>query len=175
LCDDDSNLQALAHWTARHGGRFILASGLTLADQQKEFFLNALRQRCPDLLPLYERLYPAGSYAPAQPWRKVALRIREFCRQAGISDRMPRPVIPGEKRLQNKLVVEALADKLHTLQLENASQGLIWAYRKAAWAVEDLQQDIGLVYRTMGLKGLESIPNVSLPIAREIEAHLNPG
>ena len=39
LCDDDHNLQALTHWTANHGGKFVLAGGLTLADQQKEFFL----------------------------------------------------------------------------------------------------------------------------------------
>jgi DNA polymerase/3'-5' exonuclease PolX len=56
--------------------------------------------------------------------------------------------------------------------LENASSSRIWAYRKAAWAVEDLEQDIGLVYRSMGLKGLESIPNVKPQLAKEIEVVL---
>jgi len=32
----------------------------------------------------------------------------------------------------------------------------VWAYRKAAWAIEDLQ-DIGLIHRRMGRKDLESI------------------
>ena len=169
LCDDDRNLQALAVWTARHGGKFILGGGLTLADQQKEFFMRVLRQIHPDLLSLYMQLYPAGSYSQAQPWRKVGLRIREYCQQAGISDRMPRPVIPGEKRSLNKRIVERLANWLYTLELENGNRNRIWAYRKAAWAVEDLEQDIGLVYRAMGAKGLESIPNVSHQIAKEIE------
>jgi DNA repair photolyase len=175
LCDNDHNLNALALWTAEHGGKFILGSGLTLADQQKVFFMNVLRQRFPDRVTLYEHLYPQGSYAPAQPWSKLGLRIRRFCQQAGISDRMPRPVIPGEKRALNKRVVEILADQLYALELEGASQGPIWAYRKAAWAIEDLEQDVGLIYRTMGLRGLESIPNVSPPIARAIETYVNTG
>lgn len=169
LCDDDLNLQALANWTARHGGRFILGSGLTLADQQKEYFLRVLQQVHPDLLPLYKRLYPPGSYAQAKPWRPVGLRIREYCQRVNISDRIPRPVIPGEKRYLNKIIVEQLAAKLYTLELENASANRIWTYRKAAWAVEDLEQDIGLVYHSLGRKGLESIPNIGPELAKEIE------
>jgi DNA repair photolyase len=172
LCDDDHNLQALALWTARHGGKFILGSGLTLADQQKEFFMRILRQNHPDLVSLYTHLYPAGSYSQAQPWRKVGLRIREYCQRENISDRMPRPVIPGEKRCLNKRIVEQLANKVYTLELEQGNPNRIWSYRKAAWAVEDLEQDIELVYRTMGVKGLESIPNVSAQIAMEIESIL---
>ena len=174
LCDDDRNLQSLALWTAGHGGKFILGGGLTLADQQKEFFLHVLRQNRPDLLSLYMQLYPTGSYSQARPWRKVGLRIREYCQQEGISDRMPRPVIPGEKRWLNKRIVEKLANKMYTLELENGSPNRIWAYRKAAWAVEDLEQDIALVYRTMGVKGLESIPNISPQIAKEIEPLVRP-
>jgi DNA repair photolyase len=169
LCDDDLNLRALAKWTADHGGKFILGSGLTLADQQKEFFMRVLSHNCPDLIPLYKRLYPTGSYAQAQPWRQVGLHIRDYCQQMGISDRIPRPVIPGEKRSLNKRIVEKLAHKLYTLELEDATPNRIWAYRKAAWAVEDLEQDIGLIYRSMSLKGLESIPNVSHRLAKEIE------
>lgn len=169
LCDDKLNLQSLAHWTARHGGKFVLGGDLTLADQQKEFFMHAIRQNCPEFLPIYQRMYPAGSYSPVQPWRTTGLRIREFCRQASISDRIPRPIIPGEKRSLNKRIVEQLANKVYTLELESEPASSIWAYRKAAWAVEDLEQDIGLVYRSMGPKGLESIPNISVRIVDEIE------
>ena len=172
LCDDDLNLRALVERTARHGGKFVLGGGLTLADQQKVFFMQILAKNHPDLLPLYTRLYPTGSYSQAQPWRKVGLRLRDYCQQENISDRIPRPVIPGEKRALNKRVVEQLANQLYMLELENASPNRLWAYRKAAWAVEDLEADVGLVYRSMGLKGLESIPNISPPIAKEIEVIL---
>jgi DNA repair photolyase len=170
LCDDDLNLQLLANWTSGHGGKFVLGSGLTLADQQKDFFMRVLQREQPDLVPLYTRLYPAGSYAQAQPWHPVGLKIHDYCEQAGISDRIPRPIIPGEKRELNKHIVEKLAYKLHMLELENTSLSQIWAYRKAAWAVEDLEQDVGLVYRSLGRKGLESIPAVSPQLAGEIEA-----
>jgi hypothetical protein len=173
LCDDDQNLLALAQWTAGHGGKFVLGGGLTLADQQKEFFMRALRQNCPDLLLMYERSYPAGNYSQVQPWRNVGLRIREFCQQAGISDRIPRPIILGEKRALNKRIVEQLANKCYWMELENAPSPRVWAYRKAAWAIEDLEQDVGLVYHTMGAKGLKNIPNMSAPIVREIEGLIN--
>jgi DNA repair photolyase len=175
LCENQQNLQLLASWTAGHGGRFVLGGGLTLADQQKEFFLRILGQNHPHLLPLYTRLYPPGSYAQAESWRQVGLRIHEYCQQAEISDRIPRPIIPGEKRQFNKRVVEKLAYKLHMLELDNASSSLIWAYRKASWAVEDLEQDLGLIYRALGIKGLESIPNVSSPLVNELESIIRAG
>ena len=169
LCDDDLNLRSLAQWTASHGGSFVLGGGLTLADQQKDFFMAILRQRHPQLVGLYTRLYPAGSYAQAIPWRKTGLRLREFCRQASIADRMPRPIIPGEKRSLNKRIVEILANQCYAMELENAPNERIWTYRKAAWAIEDLEQDIGLIYRTMGIKGLESIENVGHQMGGHVE------
>jgi hypothetical protein len=170
ICDDDANLANVVRWTADHGGRFVLAGGLTLADQQREYFLGVLRERAPDLLPLYERLYPPGSYAPVSgPWRAVPQRIRELCAQAGIADRMPRPIIPGEARALNKRVVEALANRVYVLELEGAATQRIWAYRKAAWAIEDLEQDVGRVYGAMGLRGLQSIQGVGVGLAGEVE------
>jgi len=170
LCDDDANLCSIVRWTADHGGRFVLASGLTLADQQREFFFRVLRECFPDRVGSYQRFYPEGSYSPAGwPWRAIALRIKELCRQASLSDRIPRPILPGEKRALNKRIVEALADQLYTMELNDESLQRIWAIRKAAWAIEDLEQDIGLVYRTMGLKGLTSIQNVGPFLAREVE------
>jgi DNA repair photolyase len=170
LCDDDATLRSVVRWTADHGGSFVMASGLTLADQQRAFFFAILRQRYPDLLPLYQRLYPPGSYSAAGwSWPKTGRRIREFCTAAGIADRMPRPIIPGDKRSLNKRVVEKLANQVYTLELDSASPQQIWSYRKAAWAIEDLEQDISLVYQTMGIKGLQSIQNVGPAIAREVE------
>jgi DNA repair photolyase len=173
LCDDDANLEAVVRWTADHGGSFVLPAGLTLADQQKAYFLEVLRERFPDLVEKYARLYPAGSYASveADP-RRIAQRVREACERYGIRDRIPRPVLPGDRRAVNKRVVEQLADAAYAIELEGGSPSRVWAYRKAAWAVEDLEPDIGLLYRTMGRRGLESIENVGRSIAGEIETSL---
>jgi DNA repair photolyase len=174
LCDDETNLQSVVRWTADHGGQFVLASGLTLANQQRNYFFNILGDRFPDLLDLYKKLYPEGSYSsPGWRWKETALRIKEFCTQAGISDRMPRPIIPGEKRARNKQIIEALANKVYDMELQNAAPQRVWAYRKAAWAIEDLEQDVGLIYSQMGLKGLMNIPNVGPRLAQEIADQLN--
>jgi DNA repair photolyase len=176
LCDAEENMEAVVRWTAEHGGRFVLAGGLTLADQQKEFFFGVLRERFPDLMPLYQRLFPAGSYGLVRSGDPHAIgrRIHELCQQYGISDRMPRPIIPGDKRALNKRVAEALANEAYWLELRGEPQQRIWAYRKAAWAIEDTPQDLGLIYRQMGLKGLEGIENVGPSMAKVIEALLSP-
>ncbi len=170
VCDDDANLQQVVRWTADHGGQFVLCSTLTLADQQRDFFLSAVGQRFPDLLARYQELYPPGSYGPAGDHHlRLARRIRELCEQYHIQDRMPRPIIPGERRELNKTIVEYLANRAYSLELDGASQGRVWEYRKAAWAIEDLVQDAGLVYRTLGYKGILSIPNMTSDTARAVE------
>ncbi|GAP12412.1 DNA repair photolyase [Longilinea arvoryzae] len=173
LCDDDANLEAVVRWTADHGGKFVLAGGLTLSDQQKDYFFGVLRQRFPDLLALYQRWYPPASYAPRNyPRHRIALRIRALCQKYGIRDRVPRPILPGDKRALNKRIVERLADRVYEMEIHQEPDYHIWAYRKAAWAIEDLEQNIGLIYQTMGLKGLQSIPNVGPLSGKVVEKML---
>jgi len=100
------------------------------------------------------------------------LRLREYCHQSGIADRIPRPVIPGEKRELNKRVVEALANQYHWMEQEKGPSPRIWMYRKASWAIEDQEQDVGLIYQPMGRKGLEAIDNVGSPMASAVETLL---
>jgi DNA polymerase/3'-5' exonuclease PolX len=55
------------------------------------------------------------------------------------------------------------------MELRGEPQQRVWAYRKAAWAIEDLEQDVGLIYGQMGCKGLERIENVGPRLAAVIE------
>jgi DNA repair photolyase len=171
LCDTDENLEAVVRWTAEHGGQFVMAGGLTVADQQRDYFFGVLDERFPELADQYRGLYPEGSYGPARSnWKQIALRLKELCEQYGISDRIPRPIIPGDKRDLNKRVVEALANELYYMELNGEPSRRVWAYRKAAWAIEDTPQDLGLIYRQMGVKGLEGIENVGPKLAQVVEA-----
>jgi len=176
LCDDEANLEAVVRWTADHGGSFVLAAGLTLADQQRAYFFDVLGERFPDLVEPYTRFFPPGSYASAgdDPSR-IGRRVRELCRHYGVSDRIPRPIVPGDKRALNKRIAEHLANTSYGLELEGAPPSRVWAYRKAAWAVDDLEQGLDLLYRTLGRRGLEGIPEVWPGIAAEIEALLATG
>ena len=169
LSDDEDTLRRVVQRTSDHGGQFVLAGALTLADQQRDYFWAVLEQRFPDVIPQYERLYPAGSYAPAGGASlEIARLVRRLCTEAGIPDRIQRPVIPGEKRVLNKRVTEALANRAYDLELERKPAKRVWAYRKAAWAIEDLQQDVGLVIDQMGVSGLAGIPQIGEQMAEEI-------
>jgi DNA repair photolyase len=173
LGDRRANLESVIRWTAGNGGQFVLAGGLTLADQQRAYFLDFLAQNFPDLLPRYEHLFPVGSYAAAGGgWRKTALQIRELCDNYSIHYRMPRPIIPGDKYSLNKRIVEQLARQVYDMELDGKPLSKIWAYRRAAWAVEDLEQDLGLFYQMMGVRGLEKTPGIGPDLAKVIEGLL---
>ena len=170
LSDSRENLETVIRQTADAGGRFVLASTLTLSDQQKGYFMGYLDNNLPELSPLYRNLYPQNSYAPAGDyWLKIGRMVREICAKVGIPDRMPRPVLLGEKRALNKQAAELLADRTYEMELDGAESTRIWPYRKASWAIEELEQDIGLVYRQMGIKGLQSIQGVGPSIGKQIE------
>jgi len=49
------------------------------------------------------------------------------------------------------------------------------AYSKAALSLENLGEDVSLIYKKDGLKGLEKIPGVGKSIANKIEEHLKKG
>ena len=67
---------------------------------------------------------------------------------------MPRPIIPGDKRALNKRIAEALANQCHLMERDNAPGQRVWAYRKVAWAIEDLEQDVGLIDPADGAEGV---------------------
>ena len=58
---------------------------------------------------------------------------------------MPRPIIPGDKRAQNKRIIEVLANQIYALELDKTPGQRIWAYRQVVRAIEDLEQDVGLI------------------------------
>ncbi len=174
ICDDDVNLEAVIRWTAENGGQFILAGGLTLADQQKDYFFRIMQSEFPALMEPYKKWYPAGSNGTVNyNWNSVAVKIRQLCKKYGIKDRVPRPIIPGDKLAANKRVAEKLADTCYDLDIHGQSPAQVWAYRKAAWAVEEFPTDIRLVYQTMGLKGIQSIKDIGDLIGKEIAGYLD--
>jgi DNA repair photolyase len=171
ISDDDATLESVVRWTAEHGGRFVLVGALTLADQQRDYFLGVLEERFAHLRSLYRSHYPAGSYAPTGDYnRRLGRRVRELCQRHGLSDRVPRLIIPGDRRALNRRVVERLANQAYALELEGAPAQRVWAYRKAAWAIEEMEEDLRLVHRELGLKGLQSIPAVGPSLASEVQS-----
>jgi len=165
LTDSDASFEEIVKSTAEHGGRYVLAGGgLTLEDNVKIRYMKLIQNHFPRLVEKYDELYSSQDmlrrFASA-----VGKKIAALCEKYGIGDRIPR-YIPDSPFKRNKEIAAALFDKAYRLELELESPHKIWAYRKAAWAVEELEENIEELYRS---GRLEEIPGVGETLASEIE------
>ena len=171
ISDSELNLEQVVKTTRDSGGSFVLAGNLTLSGYQKERYLDVVSRNYPELITEYDRLY-RGNYAPSgHYWVQIANKVRELCYKHGIKDRMSRWIPPGPLAL-NKRIAEALFLKVYDLELAVANLNKIWAYRKAAWSVDELDEGIEEIYAARGIQGLSAIPNIGKHLAMEIKAIL---
>ncbi len=176
ISDDDDNITDVVRRVKDAGGQFVLGAGLTLKEGvQRDRYMTFIRLNYPEAVALYDRLYgegfeTRGSYGP-----QLLCRVREICARHDIPDRMARPILPGDPLAINKRVAEKLFLKAYDLTLEEARSYRLWAYRKAAWAIDELEEDIESIYRQGDVKSLQSIKGVGKSLAREIEEWLQAG
>ena len=112
------------------------------------------------------RYSPPGAYNA-----RLGLLVRELCVKYGLLDRMPRYVPPGPLAV-NKRLAERLFLKTYDLELEQASVHRIWAYRKAAWVVDEWPESIAEVHRVRGQSGLQDLPGIGRRLAARIDEWL---
>ena len=135
--------------------------------------LDAAGRLAPRLAQRIRRLYswdqagkpdygPPGSYSA-----RLGLLIRELCGRHSLADRMPRHVAPGPLAI-NRRIAERLFLKTYDLELEQAGSGRIWAYRRAAWSVDELALGVDRIHQEQGDQGLEMLPGVGSRIAEQI-------
>ena len=172
IYDSDDNLEAVVKATAENGGKFVLAGGLTLASAQREWFYRVLEKRFPELVPKYRSLY-GDNYGPECSYAgELGKKVSRLCQKYGIQDRMPRYVPDGPCAV-NKRISERLQNRAYRMGLDCTSQYRLWAYRKAAWALEDLDESVAEVYSKNGKAGLESLKGVGKSLADEIAQQLH--
>ena len=171
--DDETHLEDAVRATRDHGGSFVLASGLTMEGAQAERTLEAARRLDPSLVARWRHLYnwDAGgkpNYNPPRAYSaRLGLLVRELCAQHGLMDRMPRHVAPGPLAI-NKRIAERLFLKTYDLELEEANDHRIWAYRRAAWTVDEWPENVAQLCRARGEKGLQELPGIGKSLAGEI-------
>lgn len=171
--DDEGHLGETLRAIKDHGGSFVLAGGLTMEGIQAERTLAAARRLDPAMEARWRELYQwqAGgwpAYAPRRAYSaRLGLRVRELCARYGLAERMPRYVPPGPL-VVNKRIAERLFLKTYDLELEQANEYRIWAYRKAAWAVDELGESLAEIYAERGETGLQALPGVGQSLAGEI-------
>ena len=171
IYDDDENLEEVVKATAENGGKFVLAGGLTLASPQREVYYRVLGKHFPELTTKYQKLYSGGYGPECGYWGAIGKKVGKLCQKYGILDRMPRYNPEGSLAV-NRRVSESLQNQLYRMELDCVSNYRIWAYRKAAWALEDLTESVAEIYAQKGRRGLEEINGVGKSLAAEIERQL---
>ncbi|UCF28176.1 MAG: hypothetical protein JSW42_00330 [Chloroflexota bacterium] len=171
--DNEYHLEEVIRATKDHGGKFVLAGGLTMDGVQAEHTLQAFSTYDPDAEEKMRQLYswsiggkPKFSPPPAYI-SQLGLLVRELCERHGILDRMPRYIAPGPLAI-NKRIAERLFLHTYDLELEGGSQYQIWAYRKAAWAVDESSENIADIFISRGESGLREIPGIGKSISAKI-------
>jgi DNA repair photolyase len=175
--DDERHLEDVVRATKEHGGSFVMAGGLTMDGVQAERTIRAAQRLDRSLEDLWRDFYrwPAGgkpSYGPPGAYNaRLGLTIRELCARHGLLDRMPRHIAPGPLGV-NKRIAERLFLRAYDLELEQADNYRIWAYRKAAWTVDELPENIAEIYHARGEAGLRGLPRIGKRLAAEIAGWL---
>jgi DNA repair photolyase len=176
--DSQRHLDELVRATKDHGGSCVLAGGLTMDGVQAERTLAAARQFDPASEDRYREFFrwPEGGkpqYGPPVTYNaRIGLQVRELCDQYGLLDRLPRYIAPGPLAV-NKRIAERLFLRTYDLELEQAKDYRIWAYRKAAWTVDDLDESIVDIYQARGQAGLVALPAIGKNIAAAIAGWLD--
>jgi len=102
LTDDEAHLEAVIQSARDHGANFISPNVLNLKPGSKEWFMPALREAYPHLMPRYEKYYP-GAYAPKEYTQQVMAKVSELRKKYGFTERThapaPRPAQAGQLQM----------------------------------------------------------------------------
>jgi len=171
ICDNDENLEAVVKKTAQSGGSFVLAASLTMSGAQASRYMQVLQKFYPHLTTRYDKLYRGGYSPDPEHSGEIARKVARVCEKYKIADRMPRYILPGEFET-NKRISEKLFLDTYRMEVNCESPRRVWAHRKAAWAIDELKENVSAIYRKNGLQGLEKISNIGKSLSRVIEDYL---
>jgi len=162
-----------AEWRELYGWNDTGKPNYSPPGTQAERTLVAARIRDPGLEAEWRELYGWNdtgkpNYSPPAPYSaRLLMTIRELCIRFGMKDRMPRYILPGPLA-SNKVIAERLFLRTYDLELEQAQSSRIWAYRRAAWTVDEYAESIDLLYRQGGEAALRELPGIGPRIAAQI-------
>lgn len=175
--DRPAMLEEIIRAVRDHGGSFILAGGLSMEGVQAEITLAAARRLKPELEGKWRELYRweedgKPSFSPERAYSAWLQRtVRELCDKVGINDRMPR-YVPNGPLAVNKRIAERLFLRAYDLELELANSSRIWAYRRAAWTVDEHDLSIKEVHRQGGEAALRQLPGIGAHLSAQIASWL---
>lgn len=170
--DDEENLEAVVKETKKNGGSYVLAGGLTLWDGVKPYFFNVLKKNFPNLLAKYQKIYE-NEESFGEYWHRITSKIKELCQKYHLADSISRPIKHFPVNIHfNKKMAEKFYLKAREIQEQGGNHYKEWAYRKAAWAIDDLEESLVDIYNRSWLVGLQKIEGIGNRLAHEIEKEI---
>ena len=164
LADANSQLEALTKEIKVSGADYILfAAGMTMRDNQANWYLTKLKSKYPEMVKKYLELYNAkissgvgyqGNYGPNRYYAKrINQKMLGLCDKYKLKFRMKR-FIPEDFRKQNYMIAEELLNEAYTNQLLGKSQkNLFWAGQN----INNLKESISEIVDRGELKTIRNI------------------
>lgn len=163
------NIEAVIRRTKECGGQYVLDGGLTLWGYCKTHFYKALKKYNPDLIAKYDKVYESSQLL-TEYTALAHKRVLKYCQKYKLTPYIPRPINFYPKKLAiNKKIAEKFYLEARELQMSGQGGYKEWAYRKAAWALDDLEENIKQVYQNKGIAGVMEIKGIGKSLASQIE------
>jgi DNA repair photolyase len=90
LEDSEENITEIVRQAHAHGAAYILPGfGVTLRDQQRDYFYEKLDRHFPGVRVQYEQKFGERYYAPVRDAWHLEKKFQELCETVGIKTRMP--------------------------------------------------------------------------------------
>lgn len=172
IYDDEENIEAVIKNAKECGGEYVLDGGLTLWGYSKTHFYKALKIHNSDLIEKYDHLY-GNPKLLAEHTRGIHQLVLKYCQKYEVQPYIQRPVqIYPEELQNNKRIAEKYYLEARELQLSGQNGYKEWAYRKAAWSLDDLKESIEEIYQKQGIDGIMQIKGIGKSFAKQIEEFL---
>jgi hypothetical protein len=169
IYDDEENIESVVRETKERGGQYVLDAGLTLWGYCKTHYYKALEKHDPNLVKKYDELYGNAALL-GEHEKHIHEAVLKHCQKYNLTNFIPRPVSFYPKGLRtNKEIAARFYLEARDLMMTGQKGYREWAYRKAAWALDDAKQSVENIYKEKGIKGLMEIKGIGEKLARKVE------
>jgi len=172
IYDNEENIEAVIKKTKECDGQYILDAGLTLWGYCKTYFYKAIKKYDSALIAKYDDIY-GNPKLLAEHAKRVHQSVLKYCQKYKLTPHIPRPIkfFPRELRI-NKKIAEKFYLEARELQFSVQDGYKAWAYRKAAWSLNDLEESVEEIFRKRGIDGIMQIKGIEKGLVRQIEEFL---
>ena len=168
IYDNEENIKETIRNTKENGGKYVLDGGLTLEGYCGEYYYKFLQKYDVDLVHRYKELYSKKD-APAKHFAETHKLILEYCEKHNIQNHIPRPVDHYPENLRiNKRIAGDFYLKAREINLARGQSYREWAYRKAAWSLDELEKSIEEIYIEEGTEGVRKIKGIGSSLSKQI-------